>query len=577
MPRPAFKKMSTDVDCQQASFSHYVQAHCDSLVTPAQELPLHESVIQEVLSAYQELADRFYSRFRRDLERAYAVQKTVKAEEVPLRLQQALDKLINEWLRVDGIAHSSQSLSADTDLLKAINLAVALAAHDLGIDQKIIVVPGEAFSLCFFTYLADVAILTVPIYSIRAPWEWSIFWHELAGFKVRRLRKSTEIGAIGKNLEFLHQILTDPQFNNPRLHRFQDELLAAMTRHNPFGVCYLKNCLTKSTPDLSDFGSFERQLEWMFTRLAANELKSYERAKLQGWCTGWMKELFEDAWSVTAFGSKFLGTFENILRRHGIQDYRHPPLEVRLAVARNLLELQSLAKSTTTELDVALDARRMQLQKRLALASEEKLKDIRRDVLAAELAAQQTFKFMSLLVPTTLPFAEPRWNVLIQAGNYQKLKQEIHRRIKAGDDIKFTQSDQSDALETAARRFKAAMLNAMQAQAQFHSKNDPVIEASKYADNLIETVLARIKVHLEYPELGLRRESFNILRRKDFRQMLEVEFYDGDLFDSGYTQPQGEWHPPQPVQPDPWWQPTGTQSPYGVASAASYSQGMGPH
>jgi hypothetical protein len=103
------------------------------------------------------------------------------------------------------------------------------------------------------------AILTAPIYSVRAPWEWSIFWHELAGYKVRRLTKDSEIIAIRKNLEFLHQTFTGAN-SGQRQKKFQADLLAAMTCNNPFDHHYLKICLTKDTPDLSDLGNFEHQI-----------------------------------------------------------------------------------------------------------------------------------------------------------------------------------------------------------------------------------------------------------------------------------------------------------------------------
>ena len=86
-------------------------------------------------------------------------------------------------------------------------MAVFSAALSVGIEaERIAIVPGDAFALYFFTYLENFAVLTVPIYSVQAPWEWSIFWHELAGYKVRQLEKDTALTAIRENLERLHNL-----------------------------------------------------------------------------------------------------------------------------------------------------------------------------------------------------------------------------------------------------------------------------------------------------------------------------------------------------------------------------------
>jgi hypothetical protein len=564
MPKPTFKELSMDADWQHYRFLQHVQATSICPVTPAKKLHWHEAAVQDVLNAYRELVQRFYLQFRRELEAAYQ-QNAAQPEQVPLELQAALDKLIIEWERVETIALSSQSLAADEDLMQSIRSAVAVAAHDLEVDQKIVVVPREVFALYLFEYQENIAVLTVPVYSVRAPWEWSIFWHELAGYKARRLKKDLEISAIQHNLEFLHQLLTDPRFAGPAQKKFLAELLAAMTSHNPFGQRYLEICLTKGTPDLSDVGSFEYQFQRMLGKLAAADLENYERAKRQGWCSSWMKELFEDAWSVSAFGKKFLDTFEDILRRHALQDDQHPPVEVRRAVARNLLELQSLARKPGAPLDVELDKRRKRLEGRVARTAKEEL----RDELAAELAAQQTFKFISLLVPTKLPFDEPKWDDLVAAGDYQALKRIIHRRLQGGG-IKFTKLDQSAAQKNASRKFKTSMVGAMQARAQFHSKKDPVTEAERYADNLIKTVLAKIEVIREDSSEPNSRPSYvNILKHRNYLQLLEVDFYDVDLFNGG------PWRWPQwpPIQWPPFRWPPRPQ--YGVASAGSYAAGMG--
>ena len=120
-------------------------------------------------------------------------------ENFPTLLQTALDKLKDEWQRLNTIAGASQTLLVDQKLGQALRVVMGVAAYSIGVGaERIAIVPGDAFALYFFTYLENFAVLTVPIYSLQAPWEWSIFWHELAGYKVRQLEKDATIDAISK-------------------------------------------------------------------------------------------------------------------------------------------------------------------------------------------------------------------------------------------------------------------------------------------------------------------------------------------------------------------------------------------
>jgi hypothetical protein len=49
---------------------------------------------------------------------------------------------------------------------------------------------GTAYSLGFFNYTDDFMALNLPITALQSPWEWTIFWHEIAGQKIRLLKKT---------------------------------------------------------------------------------------------------------------------------------------------------------------------------------------------------------------------------------------------------------------------------------------------------------------------------------------------------------------------------------------------------
>ena len=117
----------------------------------------------------------------------------------PILLQNALDKLRDEWQRVGAIAVASQALSKDDPLTHSLQVVVEIVAYSVGIEaQRIIIVPGTTFALYFFSYLDNFAVLTIPIYSVQAPWEWSIFWHEIAGYQVREVENGIILRPLSK-------------------------------------------------------------------------------------------------------------------------------------------------------------------------------------------------------------------------------------------------------------------------------------------------------------------------------------------------------------------------------------------
>lgn len=294
----------------------------------------------------------------------------------PALLQTALDKLKNEWRRLDTIVDSNQDLVRDKQLLGALEAVVKAAAYSVGIEKdRIVIVPGDAFALYFFSYLDNVAVFTVPIHSVRAPWEWSIFWHELAGYQVRQLESQRTI----ENLRTKIKAFYDHYKSDDKQQELQS-LIDTMTRNrmdgktesnkrrNQFGRRYLKTLFSRSRLILNDFGSLEYEFQQVLKNLKMkNTFQSYDEIKALGWCVDWFEELFEDAFSVMSIGEPFLDFFEDILSRHPADDRRHPPRDVRLSVARELLRL---------------------------MASEEEAED---PITVEQSAAQQILKYVSLL------------------------------------------------------------------------------------------------------------------------------------------------------------------------------------
>jgi hypothetical protein len=295
----------------------------------------------------------------------------------PMLLQKALDKLNDEWQRLNTMANASQTLEKEEELIQVLKVVVETAAFMVGIEaERITIVPGNTLALDFFTYLDNFAVLTVPIYSVQAPWEWSIFWHEIAGYKVRQIEKGTKIEIIKNDLENLYKLYNGAKDDESK------ELLK-------YGLTYFENSKKyidslfpddkENKLDLSDLGGFEHQFERMLENLLRenllkkqgdllkeyllkqangeagdllkiNNFRDYEQIKKEGWCVDWFKELFEDAWSVLAFGKPFMELFRYMLRRHVTSDKRHPTAMVREKVASELIKLRDGGGSDVTKL-----------------------------------------------------------------------------------------------------------------------------------------------------------------------------------------------------------------------------------
>jgi hypothetical protein len=432
----------------------------------------------------------------------------------PSLLQSALDKLKDEWQRLNTIATASQTLTKDEKLIRALMTVAEAAAHSVGIDaERIVIIPGNGFALYFFSYLEKFAVLTVPIYSMRAPWEWSIFWHELAGYRVRQLENSATINDLrGKLMDFhgyyralgvedrkalIDSITRNNQYDESNFNKqVVDEI---GKRKNIFSRDYLNLLFPNKVLNLKDFGSFEYLFECMLGKLPKkNRFKEYEKIKLQGWCVGWVKELFEDAWSVLAIRENFLPFFKDMLGRHSTTDDRHPPLTVRLNVASELLKLMNFGSEAVNDSE--------------SEAADNPENEAAGDLgIMEKIAAEQIFKFISLLLVASYKFEktiDQKFNLsnILQYSLSDAVGNEIGKSIEKWS----TEILKADSRVRNARENAEDFINAFSDQ-----------ELAGFISNLAnssEEVTDQIKPSFE-----------NLLKDKDYKKLLELSFYDVDL------------------------------------------------
>lgn len=417
----------------------------------------------------------------------------------PRLLQNALDKLRREWQRLNAIAIASKTITKDEKLVEALDAVVEAARFSVGTKvDRIAVVPGDAFALQFYAYLKNFAVLTVPIYSVQAPWEWSIFWHELAGDKVRRLEKdtATEIESIREGLKRIHEKWKEKKEDE----EYRKDLLEFLTRNNQysdsvyqekvgkwknnFSQNYLSDFFSNDRLSWRDLGGLEHQFERMLERLAQKSgFSVYEQLKAKGWCVDWFKELFEDAWSVLAIREPFLDFLEDVLNRHAVEDGRHPLIQVRLDVAKKLLELMN---------------------------SEEEAKD---PETVIESAAQQILKFISLLKAPSLfdVFDIP------QGSSYWQTFRPQLSDLVGGEIGKYIDTWSTGLTKDNSRK------ETREYAEEFIKELSSVGNFSKSLKVYTDQQLNEIKPTND--ELLFDKEG----KRKDYKQLLELSFYDVDF------------------------------------------------
>jgi hypothetical protein len=405
-------------------------------------------------------------------------------KDFPKLMQDAIDKLRNEWQRINTIVSNGQVLNQDEKLIRSLKSVVAVAAHSVGIEaERIVIVPGNVFALSFFTYLENFAVLTIPIYSVQASWEWSIIWHELAGYKARSLEKITTIDTIRKKLDDFYNY-----------YKIVDEAKKVLMITNaapnvPFSQGYLIKLFSGENKDLilNDLGGFEFQFEQMMAKLPSKDrISKYEELKAQGWCVDWFKELFEDAWSVLAIGEPFLDIFEDILNRNANRDERHPPVDVRLNVAKELIKLLGDKNGVN-----------------------------RRPKEINPIAAKKILEFITLLIAAAREFKEPEGDNLASQQVLRQESQDIRDQISG---------KLRGVIQKSISNWSKEILDA----------DDPVHNAKQRSTSFIAVLsddyIANLISMLDEKEKEqINKKYKDLLEYEDYRELLDKPFYEVDF------------------------------------------------
>ncbi|MEZ4736801.1 MAG: hypothetical protein R3E79_57705 [Caldilineaceae bacterium] len=223
------------------------------------------------------------------------------AESQNRRIHQAIEKLTDEWMQITPVI---QIAAFDTNAsFYLVGFLVESVYQSLQLDAKeITVVPsfGRQFHLVKFRYAPNVALVSMPVFALQTPWEWSVLWHELATLVIANQEVSewitTFATAARQTALWQRWLLIDAEQPAPAADPFPHAPVDAVVV-DPIG-------------DIDQIG--------------------------------WMEELVEDACSILVLGPVAYRVLHSVLAQRNEQmdirsDTRHPPPNLRLEVAYQLL------------------------------------------------------------------------------------------------------------------------------------------------------------------------------------------------------------------------------------------------
>lgn len=308
-PQTLFEPGQRDSDWYLDSLLEYV--HQTRLWVRAQPRTPARNAIESLLHSFMELAVAYYTAVATAATREQAATIDQK-----YAIQQAIDKLSEEWMR---LAPTVQVAAFDEQSpFRLLSYMVAGAYRSLMLEQKcqITVIPhfGRHFNLVKFRYAPDVSLMSMPVFALQTPWEWSVIWHELAGLVIVQ----SDVAA------------------------WIDAFVAAEKGRWSIWTAWTK--LDQAPPQVAVAAAVP------VAAIVAEPLAVIDRR-------GWIEELVEDACSILTLGPVAYVVIHDVLAQRALnmdarKDGRHPPPNLRLEVAWQLLTLMAAAQGGALSADI---------------------------------------------------------------------------------------------------------------------------------------------------------------------------------------------------------------------------------
>lgn len=159
----------------------------------SRNLQKDNNIVIHLIEDFQELSTKTYAQLFDLLESTQGLDtdtKAIKGERLVNRLSRELRYI--ESLAIAVLENDNYYLGNNEDNLSWFDNVVSLAANDLDVDRRGLLVLFNLYQtlgLRSFTYTKEFRTLDVPVTVLYTPWEWSVIWHEIAGIKVKEIKK----------------------------------------------------------------------------------------------------------------------------------------------------------------------------------------------------------------------------------------------------------------------------------------------------------------------------------------------------------------------------------------------------
>lgn len=159
----------------------------------SRKLQRDNNLVSHLLNDYQDLSIQLYSTLTDlllTLDTLSDAEKNSKAHGLVNKLSRELEYL--DSLTTSVLQNDSYYSKDQPDEFSWFENVIQLAANDLDVDSdKLLVLFNlyQTIGLRSFVYTKEFYTLDLPVTMLGTPWEWSVVWHELAGIKVKDIRK----------------------------------------------------------------------------------------------------------------------------------------------------------------------------------------------------------------------------------------------------------------------------------------------------------------------------------------------------------------------------------------------------
>jgi len=160
-----------------------------------------------LIEDYQDLSSKLYELLTDTLLNTDALddtQKNIKAHRLVNKLSRELEYI--ESLATSVLQNDNYYAKDQPNEFSWFENVIRLAANDLDIDSNRLLVLFSLYQtigLRSFVYTKEFYTLDLPVTILNTPWEWSVVWHELAGIKVKDIKKRLP-NIIKNTLEIVH-------------------------------------------------------------------------------------------------------------------------------------------------------------------------------------------------------------------------------------------------------------------------------------------------------------------------------------------------------------------------------------